>query len=371
MEIRRAILSPPFRATALAIALTTALAVACGIWGCAERDHSCSFHELVMGTVAGGTIHARNDAAAAEAAAAVRAVYDSVNTVMSSWDAGSELSRLNRAPADSAVGLSPWLNACLAAADSLRERSGGAFDPTAEPLMRLWGFYSREGRLPTAAELDSARALMGGYAHDSESASVVKRTGGTRFDLGGIAKGFAVDQAAQELRRRGVESALLDLGGNIYGLGAPPERDEWRIGVRDPRDLEKYIASFSGRDLAVATSGAYERFVTIAGRRYGHIMNPATGRPAEGLLSATLICPSATLADGLSTTLFVLGPEAALDLLHEGWPGVEAVLVLPPETGEAKARVVATPGLAGNLELREEAAAAYELFFADSIDDLP
>lgn len=372
MNFRRSVLPLPLP-TAAAITLLAAL---CCLGGCGRRDHSCSFHELVMGTVAGGTIHARTEAAAAEAARAVRAVYDSVNTVMSSWETGSELSRLNRAPADSAVGLSPWLHACLAAADTLRERSGGAFDPTAEPLMRLWGFYRREGRLPSAAELDSARALMGGYALDASAAAVVKTTAGTRFDLGGIAKGFAVDMAAAELRRREVESALLDLGGNIYGLGSPPGRDSWRIGVRDPRDLDRYIASFAGTDVAVATSGAYERFVTIDGRRYGHIMNPATGRPAEGLLSATVICPSATLADGLSTTLFVLGPEAGLELLRLRYPDVEAVLVLPPAGNEAaagkeKARVVATPGLAGNLELRAEAAGQYDLIFAAAVGDLP
>ena len=370
MDIRRPQIPIPLPFAAVAALLI----VVCGLGGCGERDHACSFHELVMGTVAGGTIHARSDAAAAEAASAVRAVYDSVNTVMSSWDTGSELSRLNRAPADSAVGLSPWLNACLAAADSLRARSGGAFDPTAEPLMRLWGFYRREGRLPSAAALDSARALMGGYVHDAATATVVKTTDGTHFDLGGIAKGFAVDEAVAELKRRGANSALLDLGGNLYMLGSPPGRELWRIGVRDPRDPKKYIAAFAGRDLAVATSGAYERFVTIDGRRYGHIMNPATGRPAEGLLSATVICASATLADGLSTTLFVLGPARALDLLREGWPGVEAVLVLPPAeaaAGKTKARVVATPGLAGNLELNATAAAEYELVFADRTGVLP
>ncbi|MBU1074080.1 FAD:protein FMN transferase, partial [bacterium] len=115
---------------------------------------------------------------------------------------------------------------------------------------------------------------------------------------------------------------------------------------------------------AAATSGAYERFVEIDGRRYGHVMNPATGRPAEGLLSATAVCRSATLADGLSTTLFVLGPDRAMRLLYEHYPHVDAILIVPAEEA-ATARILATAGLEGNLSLRPEYRNRYALEFLD------
>ena len=345
--------------------LLTALALAAALLaaGCGGDRPPLPFSASwpTMGTVASLQVHDVDRELAEKAMDAVRAAYDSVVVAMDTWDPDSEISRLNRAPADSAVALSTLLDACLSAADSLKMLSGGAFDPSAGPLMDLWGFTRRQGRLPAPAEVDSARALMGGYRRDR--GAVVKTLAGAGLDLGGVAKGFAVDRAAADLRALGVNSALIDLGGNIFGLGAPPGRSAWRLGVRDPRNTDDYLAVFTLRDAAVATSGAYERFVTIDGRRYGHVMNPATGRPAEGLLGATVIHPSAAVADGLSTALFVLGPDAALALLARV-PGAQAVLVLPPEPGTNQARVVATPGLRGNLELRPEAAVLYSLEFA-------
>ncbi len=348
------------RLTAVFIAaLTGVLAI-----GCSDSGDIHRFDFPVMGTRARGEIYVWDRTARQSPAHLVQATFDSVNTRLSSWDDDSEVGRFNTASAGSTYAISKWLNTCLRVSEELREISGGAFDPSAEPLMRLWGFRSRQGRLPAPAEVDSVRALLGGYRHDPFRRTLAKTHEGTRLDLGGIAKGFAVDRAVANLIEFGTSSALIDLGGTIFALGLPDDRDAWRVGVRDPRDPDQIFASFDMVNRAAATSGAYEQFVEIDGHRYGHIMNPATGRPVEGLLSVTVICRSATLADALSTTLYVLGPERAQRLLYDHYPHVDAILVLPASR-EKSARVVATPGLRNNLRLRPEYRDRYLLEYLD------
>lgn len=342
--------------------IVCALALSTALGGCGGGDDLHRFTFETMGTVASGQVYVWDRTIDRAPADLVRATFDSVNVRLSSWRDDSEIGRLNAAPADSPLVVSKWLSECLRVSEGLRDASGGAFDPTAEPLMRLWGFYRRQGHLPSAAEIDSCRALLGGYTHDPFRDTVIKQRAGTRFDLGGVAKGFAVDRAVANLIELGISSALIDLGGNLFCLGLPAGRDAWRVGVRDPLDRDRIFATVGLVNRAVATSGAYERFVEIDGRRYGHIMNPATGRPAEGLLSVTVIARTATLADGLSTTLYVLGPSGAVDLLRRRYRNVEAVLVLPGE-GDTEARVLATPGLRGNIEILDEYLGRYSLEF--------
>ncbi len=323
--------------------------------GCAEDHQWSDFYFDTMGTRAHCHLELPPEIQLGQGAPLVQAVYDSVTTVFSTWDAGSEMSRLNRAPADSVVHLSPWFDRCLAQADELRGRSRGAFDPTAGPLMRLWGFYRGQGRLPSPAERDSACALVGGWRY-VDSGAVVKTDGRVKFDLGAIAKGFAVDRAVERLQAAGVRNGLVDLGGNLYCLGGAQGRHDWRVGVRDPLDRNEHFATVKLSGQAVATSGSYERFVEIDGIRYGHIMNTATGLPATGVLSVSVVAPTAVLADGLSTTLFVLGPHKGGLLLRDLPPRlqgkVQAIMVLPAAEGEGEpVRVLVTPGLMGQVEL--------------------
>jgi thiamine biosynthesis lipoprotein len=351
------------RRIVIAVSFAAVAAAALFAPGCEGPADIHRFSFETMGTVATGTVEVWDKTLRRTPEELVEATFDSVNVRLSSWLEDSEVGRLNAAPADTALAVSEWLAYCLQASDALNRASGGAFDVTAEPLMRLWGFYRREGHLPSQAELDSVRALMGHYDYDASMRTVTKGRADTKFDFGGIAKGFAVDRAVKNLVEFGISSALIDLGGNIFCLGVPDGREAWRLGVRDPRNRSAVLATFSAVHKAMATSGAYERFVEIDGRRYGHIMNPATGRPAEGLLSVTVIGRRATMCDGLSTTLYVAAPEEAQRLLREVYRRYDAVLVLPPEDGEGKARVLATAGLKGNLELTEEAKPGYSLSF--------
>ncbi|MBU1073031.1 FAD:protein FMN transferase, partial [bacterium] len=204
--------------------------------GCSGPDDIHRFEYGVMGTVARGEIYVWDRTETRSPAQLVQATFDSVDVSLSSWRDDSEVGRFNAAPAGTTLTASKWLSTCLRVSDELREVSGGAFDPSAGPLMDLWGSYRRQGRLPTASELDSALALLGGYAHDPFRRTLTKTRAGTRLDLGGIAKGFAVDRAVANLIEFGTSSALIDLGGNVFALGLPEGRDAWRVGVRDPQD---------------------------------------------------------------------------------------------------------------------------------------
>jgi thiamine biosynthesis lipoprotein len=330
--------------------------------GCGETSTEYSFTFETMGTVASCRLVLPPGLSAQDASDMVQGTFAEVNSTLSTWLPDSEISRLNRAPADSAVAISSLMQTCLRTSQQLHEQSGGAFDPTAESLMRLWGFYRRQGCLPEQAALDSALADLGQWDFVGDFQSINKIKPGTRFDLGGIAKGLAVDLAAARLGTAGVQDGLIDLGGNLFCFGGAPDRLDWRVGIRNPKNRDELFATVVISDLAVATSGSYERFVEIEGRQFGHIMNPATGRPAEGLLSVTVVADQAILADGLSTTLFVLGPEKALPFLRRYYPDAEAVLVMPGVSGH-KATVLATRGLEGNLSLRPAFADLYSLEF--------
>jgi thiamine biosynthesis lipoprotein len=331
-----------------------ALGLTLVVLGCNSPADVHHFSFETMGTVASGTVEVWDKTVKRLPSDVVAASFDSVDVRLSSWRDDSEVGQINLAPADSVMPVGLWLSDCLFAAQALHDGSGGAFDITAGPLMHLWGFYQRQGHLPSQVEIDTALSLLGGIEYDSANRTIVKHNADVKIDLGGIAKGYAVDLAIKNLIDFGISAALIDLGGNLYGLGIPDGRDAWVVGVRDPRDRDRMLGTFSIVNRAVASSGSYERFVEIDGRRYGHIMNPATGQPAEGLLGTTVIHHSATFCDGLSTTLFVAGPAEAIRLLQKTYHSVDAILVLPPSPGTTQARVVATPGLRGNIQLADD-----------------
>lgn len=304
-----------------------------------------------MGTSASCRLMVPSSLATTQAESLVQGTFTQVDSALSTWIPGSELCRLNRAPADSLVLVSSLLAPCLKLSRTLRDQSGGAFDPALESLMRAWGFYDGRGRFPGQATIDSILLDQEAWSWLEGAGAVVKRRQGIRFDLGGIAKGWALDLACRKLRAAGMVDGLLDLGGNLFCLGGAPGRQNWRVGIRDPRRPDEMFATLEVSGQSVATSGSYERFVEVKGRHYGHIMDPARGRPATGLLSVTVVASEGILADGLSTTLFVLGKERALEFLEEYYPGVEAVLVVP-DSGDGRDLVLTTPGLRDCLVIR-------------------
>jgi thiamine biosynthesis lipoprotein len=313
-------------APALALAALV-LAAACG------RGAPYTKETFVMGTKAWVTIAGMNDRDAERAVeAAFREMYR-IESVMSTWKSTSELSRLDASAGDAPIRVSRELLSLIDSSLAFSRATDGAFDVTVRPLVLLWGFQGGEATLPSADDVVRTLARVG-YARVSidSAASTVTLPAGMQIDLAGIAKGYAVDRSVAVLRGFGVRDALVNIGGNIAALGAPPGERAWTIGIRDPKGGLGTVGSLLLTDEAVATSGNYENFVEIEGRRYGHIIDPRTGMPVSRELSVTVVAPTALASDALSTGLFVLGPvdgAAAVARLR----GVRALYALPAGDG--------------------------------------
>ncbi len=288
---------------------------------------------FVMGTAAWITIYGSSDAEAAEAAEEAFRELHRVESVMSNWKKESELSRLNRESDGKPYDISRELYHLLERSIYYSHLTAGAFDITARPLVQLWGFQGGKAHLPDSREIKEtmSRVGYGKVMLDGESTSIIMPPG-MELDLAGIAKGYGVDRAVALLRERGIESALVNLGGNIYAIGTPPGAKGWTVGIRDPEGGRKVVGSLLLADEAVSTSGNYENYVEIDGTLYGHIIDPRVGRPVTHMLSVTVVAPSALEADALSTGLFVLGPESGEKML-ELLPEVGALFALPNGDG--------------------------------------
>ena len=296
----------------------------------------------VMGTPATVTAWAPGQAEADGAVEAAYHVFSRVDSLMSTWRDDSVLSRLNAAGAGNWVTVGSEVCEVLLEAKAVAGASGGAFDPTVLPLVRLWGFRDGAVAVPDTASLTTVMESVGHrwLEVDLQGGRARLNRAGMAVDLGGIAKGYALDQAAAAMRKAGAEGGMLDLGGNLLAFGQGPAAT---AGIVDPEDPSLVVATVPLVDVSAATSGQYERFLTSEGRKYGHILDPRTGHPVPGDLSVTVLAAEAQLADALATAGVVLGLEAGLALI-EDIPGAEGVFAVPrPEGGYD---LVATSGLA-------------------------
>lgn len=266
------------------------------------------------------------DATAAEAAIdAVIAEMHRVDGLMSHYKPESQLSRVNREAAGGPVCVDPELAQLIARSLEFSALTGGAFDISYASVGYLYEY--REHRRPGAAEIEAALPAVDwrSIEVDLQASTVRFLRPGMRIDLGGIAKGYAVDRSLAILRARGIAHATVTAGGDSGILGDRRGRP-WVVGIRHPDDPQRVIARIPLEDAAISTSGDYERYFEEGGVRYHHIINPRTGRSATGVRSATVIGPEATLTDGLSTSLFVLGAERGLALVNAR-DDVDAVIV--------------------------------------------
>jgi FAD:protein FMN transferase len=242
---------------------------------------------------------------------------------------GSEVSFINRKAAASPVCVEQSLFSLLLVCRDLCRETGGAFDITSGRLSRCWGFLRRQGRIPEPAEIEEARALVGGdkLLFDCESRAIRFARPGVEINLGSVGKGYALDRIAAMMRGR-VRSALLSAGSSsIRAIGGGD--NGWTVGVRHPADKERRLAVVRLRDAALSTSGAEEQFFEYGGKRYGHIIDPRTGWPADATASVTVIAASAAVTDALATAFYAGGPELAAGYCA-AHPGV---LVLMLESG--------------------------------------
>lgn len=276
--------------------------------------------EMIMGTLVEITVIPGNEKAIREAFEALK----KVDALMSTYKEDSEISILNR---EGKAQVSEETLEVIEDAIKFSNLTDGAFDITCRPLINLWKKAKKEEKVPTEEEIEEAISLVGYQRIILEGNQIRLEKKGMQIDLGGIAKGYAVDKAIEALKKNGIKRALVNAGGDLYALGTDPQGEKWQIGVQDPREEDKIIDIIKVKDKAVATSGDYRRYFTLEGKRFSHIVNPKTGLTVQDVpMSVTIIGPDATTTDALSTGVFVLGPEEGMKLI-ESLPEVEGMII--------------------------------------------
>lgn len=269
----------------------------------------------------------------------------SLESLVSVTDTGSELYAINQTGSGTLTGKASSL---MEQALEICRRTDGALDLSIYPIVRAWGFTTGSYQVPDEAEIQALLPLVDyrKIQYDAADGDVTLPEG-MEIDLGSVAKGYAGQLVAQMLWEHGVQSALLNLGGNVQTVGAKPDGSPWQIGIKDPQG-EDAMMVLSVEDQAVVTSGGYERYFEQDGQTYWHIMDPSTGHPADsGLISVTIVGDEGVVCDGLSTALFVMGLEKAADLWAQSCD-FEAVFVT------ASGEVYITEGLRDRFALTEQ-----------------
>jgi thiamine biosynthesis lipoprotein len=314
------------------VALTASSVIAPSVRGGTPRP--VAFRTQTMGTWATLTIVTSDSAAVSDLAYRSLLELHRVDSLMTNWTQTSEVARINREAGKGDVIVHPEVATVLDLAQRVTRATDGAMDITVEPLVRAWGFLGGKRRVPTQDEI--TRALQGvgpdKLRFDAAHQTIRFTNPNTRIDLGGIAKGYGVDRVADMVRRAGVTDVLVDLSGNMRALGNAVGKSGWSVGIRDPSGKRPYLATIRLHDDAVSTSGNYEQFVDANGKRYGHIIDPRTGWPAEGLVSVTVVAPTAMECDAWDTGLFVMGDEKAR-AMAKSHSEFAVVIVVPAPDG--------------------------------------
>ena len=286
--------------------------------------------ELLLGTTVTVTIYGKSDSAVFDDVfARVEEIEQKMSTSEDDYDA-TELMQVNDAAGAGAVTVSRDTLDVVKVALAFSEATGGAFDVTVFPLVKLWGIGTEGAHVPTLTEIESATALVNyrDVRLNEDDLSIYLPKAGMGIDVGGIAKGYAADEAAAILKVAGVKHALLDFGGNILTVGDKPDGSLWRIGIQVPDGTRgEYLGIATVADQAVVTSGTYERYFEEDGVRYHHILDTKGGYPVQnGLESVTIFTKDSISADALSTAIFALGLDAGYQFVDER-PDTEALFV--------------------------------------------
>lgn len=302
-----------------------AVALACALRaGAGRAEVTVSDGRYAMGTVLEITLAAPDAARGRALLDELYAITRDLERVMTRFDERSDLSRLNRAAGQGAQRVDPALARLLAVSIELTPKTRGAFDVSVGPLIALWTEASRTGRRPSPEAIRAARARVGPRVVRIEAPDRVALAAGAAIDLGGVAKGDALDRMAERVRAAGARSALLSFGqSSLWAIGRPADADGWRLLVRRPDGGFAGVATL--RDRAVSVSGSLGQSTEIEGRRYGHVIDPRSGEPLIRPLESMVLCATATLGEAASKALLVLGADEGVVLLRE--LGCEGLLV--------------------------------------------
>jgi len=337
------VLMEPFRSKAILILAILSLLLP----SCQRRSPLLvKRHRILMGTLVEISVIGRNEDKAAAAIGDAFAEMERIEKLMSRWIPESEVSRINVRAGGKPQRVSTEVLKVIQRAGDISKTSGGYFDISIGALLDLWGFEGSGSRVPSKVEVEKALGSVGyGAIVVDEEASTVELTKGMRIDLGGIAKGYAVDRAYELLTSRGYGNVIVNAGGDMRVGGRKPN-GPWVIGIQDPRDRSRILATFDAEGTSVATSGDYERYFEIDGIRYHHLLTPFTGFPARGCRSVTILAKDALSADALATAVFVMGPRKGLQLI-EALEGIEGLIV------SADGDIIQSEGLKDNLRFSE------------------
>ena len=270
-----------------------------------------------------------------KATKAINAAMDEVKRIeklISSWDIHSQTSEINRQAGIRAVKVDYELFELIRRSLKVSALTAGAFDISFASLDRLWTFDRQMTSLPNDSLLKRAVRLIDyrNIVLSAADTSVFLSQKGMKIGFGGIGKGYAAMRAKALMQDLGIKDGLVNAGGDLLAWGNMADGESWRIGVAHPRKRGKIMAWIELKDQAVLTSGDYERYAMIDGVRYAHILNPKTGYPISHTMSVTILCPDAELADALATAVFVMGPEAGLNLVNQ-LNGIECLIVTADE----------------------------------------
>lgn len=315
------------------------------ITGCEQRVKKTQF---LFGTVVDVTVIAKTKSDRSAIDMALSAMKD-IDDKVSIYNVHSEISNVNQNAGLSEVKVSDDTFNILERAYKLSQLTDGAFDVSIGSIVSLWGFGTTKNKIPSDNEIAEKLPLIN-YEKiilDHTNKTVKLADKGMKVDLGAIAVGYAVDKAVNVLKEKGVKNALVNGGGEIYAFGSPPKKSAWRVGIQHPRKPNAILGTIDLKDKAISTSGDYESYFEVNGKRYCHILNPKTGKPVENIMSVTVVADNTTDADALSTAIMVMGEKEGMRLAKR--LGVECIIVTGKNEEDMK--VIISDGLKDKVKL--------------------
>ena len=289
-----------------------------------------SFHrtEKLMGSRFDLTVVAENESQGEKYLNMASQEIMRIERLISSWDESSQTSEINRNAGVEPVVVDQELFDFIARCIKLSELTSGAFDISYASMDRIWKYDGTMTQMPSAESVKSSVAMVG-YQKillNEKNYSVFLPEQGMRIGFGAVGKGYAADKAKELLLEQGVTSAIMNASGDLNAWGTQADGSDWMVAITNPLNKSKAFAWLPVNNSAVVTSGNYEKFVLLDGKKYSHIIDPRTGYPSEGISSVTIFAPKAELADALATSVFIVGVEVGLDLIDQ-LPGVECIIV--------------------------------------------
>jgi len=251
-----------------------------------------------------------------------------IEKLISSWDKNSETSKINRMAGIEPVSVSFELYSLIKRAIKISEISNGYYDISFASIDKIWDFNAAQIHVTSSEKIKESIEKIN-YKNiilNPKDTSIFLKTKGMKIGFGSIGKGYAANIAKQIMRAENIQSGVVNAGGDLIAWGKKSATESWSIGIADPFDKANITLTLKVEDMAVVTSGNYEKYLTINGKRYCHIINPKTGWPVTGLASTTIICRDAEIADALSTTVFILGLKDGMLLINH-LEGVEGIII--------------------------------------------